>query len=221
MQQATVNLFADMGAQPASLISGLTGATASTDTTAPTSTITSPASGATLPDGVAQTISGTATDAGGGVVAGVEVSTDGGATWHPVTTMSTPITSVTWSYSWVAHGNPTATIQSRAVDDSGNLEKPGTGSTVNVNCPCSIWGTNTTPGVTDSGDTAAAEVGVKFKTDTFGKVVRVLGQEALKNVGARTAAVLWCNPSGSILIGVIPDSGNGRLGIIRETRSPR
>ena len=33
MQQATVNLFADMGAQPATLMSGLTPATASTDTT--------------------------------------------------------------------------------------------------------------------------------------------------------------------------------------------
>ena len=73
------------------------------------------------------TISGTATDAGGGVVAGVEVSTDGGTTWHPVTTMSAANTSVTWSYSWIAHGNPTTTIKSRAVDDSGNLEKPGTG----------------------------------------------------------------------------------------------
>ena len=47
MQQATVNLFADMGAQPATLMSGLTPATASTDTTPPTSTITSPSSGAT------------------------------------------------------------------------------------------------------------------------------------------------------------------------------
>src|SRR5207248_183190 len=34
MQQATVNLFADMGAQPGSLQSGLVTATASTDTTA-------------------------------------------------------------------------------------------------------------------------------------------------------------------------------------------
>ena len=31
------------------------------------------------------TITGTATDTGGGVVGGVEVSTDGGATWHPAT----------------------------------------------------------------------------------------------------------------------------------------
>ncbi len=100
MQQATVNLFADMGnVQPASLTTpGVTAATPATDTTAPTSTITSPSQGANLSNGSAVTISGTATDAGGGVVAGVEVSTDGGSTWHPVTTMSAASTSVTWSY---------------------------------------------------------------------------------------------------------------------------
>ena len=36
MRQATVNLFADMGAQPSTLPSGLVGASASTDSTAPT-----------------------------------------------------------------------------------------------------------------------------------------------------------------------------------------
>ena len=128
MQQATVNLLADMGAQPASLMPGLTPATASTDTTPPTSTITSPSQGATFSDGSAVTISGTATDTGGGVVAGVEISTDGGSTWHPVTTMSAADTSVTWSYSWIAHGSPSTTIKTRAVDDSGNLEKPGRAS---------------------------------------------------------------------------------------------
>ncbi len=35
MQQAVVNLLADMGAQPATLMSGLVAATASTDTVAP------------------------------------------------------------------------------------------------------------------------------------------------------------------------------------------
>ena len=167
MQQATVNLFADMGVQPTTLISGLTAATASTDNTAPTSSISSPSQGTTVSDGSAVTISGTATDAGGGVVAGVEVSTDGGTTWHPATTMSAANTSVTWTYSWKAHGNPSTTIKSRAVDDSGNLESPGSGTTVNVNCPCSIWGTNTTPAHADSGDASATEVGVKFKTDTL------------------------------------------------------
>ena len=40
MRQATVNLFADMGAQPGTLQSGLVAATASTDTTAPAATVT-------------------------------------------------------------------------------------------------------------------------------------------------------------------------------------
>src|SRR5262249_6651654 len=42
MQQATVNLFADMGAKPATLESDLAPATQSTDHTPPTSAITSP-----------------------------------------------------------------------------------------------------------------------------------------------------------------------------------
>jgi hypothetical protein len=192
MQQATVNLFADMGnVQPASLTTpGVTAATPSTDTTAPTSTITSPAQGANLSNGSAVTISGTATDAGGGVVAGVEVSTDGGTTWHPVSTMSAASTSVTWSYSWVAHGSPTATIESRAVDDSGNLERPGPGVAVNMSCPCSIWGPATTPGTVDSGDPASIEVGVKFQADTFGYVTGIRFYKASANTGTHIGN-LW------------------------------
>src|SRR5215469_9255045 len=88
MQQATVNLLADMNVQPATLESDLSPATPSTDHTPPTSTITSPSAGATFTNGSTVTITGTATDAGGGVVAGVEVSTDGGSTWHPVIIMT-------------------------------------------------------------------------------------------------------------------------------------
>ena len=188
MQQATVNLLADMGAQPASLTSGLTSGAASTDTTPPTSTITLPSQGASFSDGSAVTISGTATDAGGGVVAGVEISTDGGSSWHPVTTMSAADTSVTWSYSWIAHGGPS--IETRAVDDSGNLEKPGTGVTVNVTCPCSIWGTNVKPTTDDSGDSASTEVGVKFTTDTPGFATGIRFYKASTNTGTHTGS-LW------------------------------
>ncbi|MBC7977665.1 MAG: DUF4082 domain-containing protein, partial [Myxococcales bacterium] len=60
MQQATVNLFADMGVQPATLRQGLVAASASTDTTPPTSTITSPTAGSTLAVGTRVTISGSA-----------------------------------------------------------------------------------------------------------------------------------------------------------------
>src|SRR5581483_8153964 len=126
MQQATVILFADMGVQPATLQPWLVPSTASADHTAPTSTITAPANGASVPVGGAVTITGTATDAGGGVVGGVEVSVDGGATWHPATGRTS------WSYTWTpAFGGP-VTIRSRAVDDSANLESPGPGITITV-----------------------------------------------------------------------------------------
>ncbi|HZC51863.1 MAG TPA: N,N-dimethylformamidase beta subunit family domain-containing protein, partial [Mycobacterium sp.] len=191
MQQATVNLFADMGnVQPFTLMTGLTAASRSTDATAPTSTITSPAQNANLSNGSAVTISGSATDAGGGVVAGVEVSTDGGTTWRPVTTMSNPNTSVTWTYSWVAHGSPSTTIKSRAIDDSGNVESPSSGRTVNMACPCSIWGPAVAPKTIDSGDAASIEVGVKFKVDTFGYVTGIRFYKASLNTGTHIGS-LW------------------------------
>ena len=72
------------------------------------------------------TITGTATDTGGGVVAGVEVSTDGGTTWHPATIMTAPATSVTWTYTV---DRRTAARPRRSspgpIDDSGNIETPG------------------------------------------------------------------------------------------------
>ena len=58
MQQAQVNLFADMGAQPVTLMTGLVAATKSTDTTGPTTTITSPANGSTVANGTKVTAYG-------------------------------------------------------------------------------------------------------------------------------------------------------------------
>jgi hypothetical protein len=47
-----------------------------------------------------------------------------------------------------------------------------------------------------------------------GKVTRVLGHWRFGSVGALSVEVLWSNASGSVLIGVIPDSGGGRVGVI-------
>ena len=182
MQQATVNLFADMNAQPATLQPGLVGASASADTTAPTSSITDAPS--TVSDGAEVTLTGTASDTGGGVVAGVEVSTDGGTTWHEATGTTS------WSYSWIAHGNPSTTIRWRAVDDSGNLQTPGPGVTVGVTCPCSIWGPDTAPLAPDSSDTGPIEVGVKFSSDTFGTVSGIRFYKASGNTGTHVGS-LW------------------------------
>ncbi len=125
MQQATVNLLADMNSQPGSLRPGLVVAAASTDVTAPSSAITAPAAGVNLPVNSAVTITGTAADTGG-VVGGVEVSVDGGATWRRATGRAS------WSYSWTPTAAGSYTIRSRAADDSGNLESPAAGRTVTV-----------------------------------------------------------------------------------------
>jgi WD40 repeat protein len=147
MQQATVNLLADMKVQPATLQTGLVAATASTDTAAPTSIITAPANNATVSPGTPLTISGTAADTGGGVVGGVEVSVDGGTTWHPANGRAS------WSYSWTPSAAGTVTIKSRSADDSGNLEAPSAGITVTVKdtippaAPTGLTATGSTAGI--------------------------------------------------------------------------
>jgi hypothetical protein len=120
VQQATVNLFADMGVQPGNLQPELRPAEPSADRTGPLARITTPAAG-TIADGLL-TIAGTATDRDGGIVAAVEVSVDGGATWHPA------VGTDSWQYEWqVPSTLDQATILSRAVDDSNNLGEASPG----------------------------------------------------------------------------------------------
>lgn len=190
MEQATVNLFAEMGAQPGSLSSGLVAVAQSADHTPPTSAIASPDAGASIQDGSRVTLTGTATDSGGGVVAGVEVSTDGGKTWYPATLTTPAEQSVGWSYTWVAHGYPSTTIESRAVDDSANLETPSDGITAHIVCPCSIWGAGATPPTPDSGDPSSLELGVKFTSEEFGTVTGVQFYKSAKNTGTHVGS-LW------------------------------
>jgi hypothetical protein len=100
-------------------------ATFNLETNKPTSSISSPTSGATWRH-PAVAISGGATDGNGSGVQKVEVSTDGGATWKPANG------TILWSYSWNAPGNGTYVIKSRATDYVGNVENPGAGVTVTV-----------------------------------------------------------------------------------------
>ena len=201
MQQATVNLFADMGAQPSTLMSGLVAAAASSDHTAPASTISSPAANATIANGSTVTVSGTATDSGGGVVAGVEVSTDSGKTWHPVTTMSPAATSVTWSYTWNATGLGSVSVKSRATDDSGNTETPGSGVAVTVNCPCTLYSQNYVPSVTSQADDSAPyELGVKFTSSINGWVTGIRFYKGSGNTGTHTGS-LWSSTGTQLATG--------------------
>ncbi|MFH5947281.1 DUF4082 domain-containing protein, partial [Roseomonas xinghualingensis] len=125
IQQAMVNLFADMGVQPQTLQASLNLATASTDLIAPTSVIGT-LGGTSVAEGQRIVISGSASDAGGQVAA-VEISTDGGATWW-----ATEGTPANWTYTWRAPQTGTYTVLSRAVDDSLNMETPATGMSMTV-----------------------------------------------------------------------------------------
>jgi hypothetical protein len=74
---------------------------------------------------VAVLVTGVSTDVGG-VVAAVEVSVDGGLTWHPAAGREE------WSYEWTPSDVGEVTVLSRAIDDSGNLEIPGPGVQVTL-----------------------------------------------------------------------------------------
>ena len=56
----------------------------------------------------------------------VSSGADNGATWHPA------VGRESWTFEWTPSGLGTFTIQSRAVDDSGNVESPTAGISVTV-----------------------------------------------------------------------------------------
>lgn len=196
LQQATVNLLADMGVQPATLQSGLLLATASTDVTPPIATITSPAAGSTVPLSP-MTVRGTASDVGG-VVTAVEVSTDGGATWNRVSGRES------WTYDWTPSLSGPATILSRGIDDSGNIQTPATAINVTVGgsaaCPCTIWNDSATPGTLADPDSVATELGLKFRSDVAGYITGIRFYKSSTNTGTHQGSI-W-NRTGTRLASV-------------------
>jgi hypothetical protein len=205
MQQATVNLFADISVQPATLQAGLAAATASTDGQAPVSTIAAPAAGAALPVGVPVSVSGTASDTGGGVVAAVEVSTDGGATWRAATGTTA------WSFPWTPSVQGSVTLRTRAVDDSGNLESPAQSVTVSVGppvpptCPCTVFPPSAVPTDPLKNDGQAFSLGMKFRAAVNGFATAVRVYRAAGATGTLSGQV-WSS-SGTLLGQVIFPAG--------------
>jgi hypothetical protein len=194
MKQATANLLADMNVQAETLEATLVPPTPSNDAIAPTTTIAAPAAGATIAAGTAVTISGTASDVDG-LVAGVEVSVDGGTTWLTATGTTT------WSYTWMASGSGTVNIRSRGFDDSGNFETPSAGITITVPaagaCPCTIWAPTAVPADPDDNDPASVELGTRFRSDVDGYITGVRFYKAPLNTGTHTGR-LWTN-TGTLL----------------------
>ncbi|HSL09096.1 MAG TPA: N,N-dimethylformamidase beta subunit family domain-containing protein, partial [Pseudonocardiaceae bacterium] len=185
MKQATVNLLADMGVQPATLQSGLVAATASADVTPPSVAITSAVDGQV---GQANTYSGTVSDTGG-QVAGVEVSVDGGTRWHPA---DWTIGSGTWSYTFTPAEAGQATLQVRAVDDSARLSAPAARAIAvgPQQCPCFLWPETTVPDIPAVADPTPLELGVKFRADTDGYIRGVKFYKGPGNNGTHTGS-LW------------------------------
>ncbi len=192
MQQATVNLFADMGVQPATLQGNLIPATQTTDVTPPTTTIAFPANNGNVTDGVPVTISGTASDVGG-VVAGVEISTDGGLTWKVANGTSS------WTYVWYPGAPGTAVIKVRGFDDSGNVQAEPSAPAPNAItvtiaapvCPCTLFDPTSTPQNTNVFDNQGGiELGLKFKSNITGYITGMRFYKSTSDVGTHTVS-LW------------------------------
>jgi hypothetical protein len=136
------------------------------DTTPPTSIITSPATGGVVSTGTTVSVTGTASDAGGGSVANVEVSVNGGATWKVATGTTV------WSYNWTPATPGPATIKSRAVDDSGNQQNPPAEITVTVRLPIRVPSEQPTIrsaiNVATAGDTVLVAPGTYVENINFG-----------------------------------------------------
>ncbi|MDJ0314513.1 DUF4082 domain-containing protein [Arthrobacter sp. H35-D1] len=181
MRQAQVNLLADMGAQPATLDPALVAASASTDTTAPVVSVASPANGTTVANGDNVTLSGTATDSGG-VVSGVEVSTNGGTSWHPATGTGN------WSYSYVQHGKGARNILVRGIDDSANYPATPTAVQLQVDGPYSVFG-NEVPATIDSQDAGNTVLGLRFTPTENGYISGVRFYKSAANTGIHTGKV--------------------------------
>ncbi|MEI9808801.1 MAG: N,N-dimethylformamidase beta subunit family domain-containing protein [Bacteroidota bacterium] len=192
MQQATVNLLADMGVQPATLQSGLIAATQSTDTQAPTAIITSPVHNASIAINTPVTITGTAVDAGGGTLAGVEVSIDGGP-WQ----LANGTTN--WSFAWTPIDAGLFTIKARGFDDSGNSGLTGAdGSSNNITISVisalenryTLFQPSDVPVNLTANDGPAIETGTKFSTTQNGNITGFRYYKGEGTTGTRTGH-LW------------------------------
>ena len=128
------------------------------------------------------TVTGTASDTGGGRVAGVEVSTDGGTSWHPATGTTA------WTYTYVQHGQGTVPVKVRATDDSANIGAV-TSRDLDVRCSCSVFGA-TVPPIAASDDGSAAELGLRFTPTVDGFASGVRFYKGAGNGGTHVGS-LW------------------------------
>ena len=217
MQQATVNLLRRHGRAAGDAAAGLVAATAVDRHHRADSTITTPAAGTTVAGGTAVTVTGTATDTGGGVVGGVEVSTDGGTTWHPATGRD-----ATGRYTWtpaapgrVDGAQPRRRRQRQPRDARRRRHRH------RVTCPCSIWPDRPCPRTRPRTTPAPVELGVKFRADIDGYITGVRFYKGTANTGTHIGN-LWTTTG--TLLATATFTGETAVGLaagqLRQPRSP-
>src|SRR5262249_52225482 len=150
--------------------------------TPPVSSVSAPGKGASFAEGQPVVISGVANDVGGRV-AGVEVSVDGGATWHRASGTTN------WSYNWNASAGA-QTIMSRATDDSLNTETAQSGISISVTATSTLFGSTAVPDNQTATDMTSVELGVQFSASTAGTITGVRIWKDSINTGSHTAH-LW------------------------------
>jgi len=102
------------------------------DTTAPTSTITSPTYGLTILVNQSYTVKGTAMDTGGSSVQKLEISLDDGVTWSTAVITDVSGDNSLWEYAWSNLAVGEYVLKTKATDWCNNVETPGIGITVTV-----------------------------------------------------------------------------------------
>ena len=127
------------------------------------------------------TVKGTASD-NGGRVAGVEVSVDGGATFHPADGRDN------WTYKGLLTGTGPDAIQARAVDDSANLQVVPTKISVDVTCPCTIFGAMA-PTNPSTADTAPVTLGTRFTSSKDGFITGIRFYKGATNTGTHIGSL--------------------------------
>jgi len=214
MQQATVNLFADMSAQaqPGSLQPGLVPGV--TDTTLPTVTLTAPANGATV-SGAAVTVSATASDNVG--VFGVQFKLDGANLGAEDTT--SPY-AVVWNTTTVVNGSHTLSAVAR--DAAGNT-RTSAAVTVTVSnapdtTPPSVALTTPANGATVSGTTVAVSATVSDNVGVAGVQFLLDGVALGTEVTSAPYTVTWNTVSTSN--GTHTLAARARDGAGNQTTSP-
>ena len=99
-----------------------------------------------------------------------------------------------------AKNTGTTTISATSGSISGNTLLTVQTATSNCTSNCTIWPSTAVPGLADSGPDSAVELGVKFKSDTSGRITGIRFYKGSGNTGTHVGN-LWSN-TGSLLASV-------------------